>query len=582
MSPGHDKNRGTRIIGKPKHEYDKEAVLVIWEYKDTVHCGHAAMKLKKRDKDFKMQRLDYVSWWPAGFRTEKSEKLANKVQTGKLPPFIGNFLPRTGLNSPAYSMDEVSELGEDKKIAIFLSYFYRAFEGEKDDKDKERLETNLKKILKEIWDEKKEWQKSWKELGFQDEFRNMGEMVKGNKIGILQRQKVEKSPDSRYRGQGPRDVNLVNIKRDINTWDMGKTKEKEGFGKRRFVSQLDHLAKLPDVKIYVPCAHLKRTLKLKNDRLVQFRFVWGLSFDAIRVSWTIFKAEPNPHWDMVTTETNCASAVWNRLMDGHADALLEGKTGDLVKTITRQIYIQPNDIMSLGDSLELALVKLNGQQQIIDVAMQNHYQAVRALAVNRTALGKTDKNNWLPLLESSAWHDVSKTQNVRPQLLRAIDAEVKAFENAGKGMQRAEEGRIIKAIMQDEKLHLDLRKQLAKAKKAKMPDSQIKALEEKSEATRKKMAANFKTITKHRHEKAKHLVKLHNAIFKYVESAQNGDERLPSVLLLAQCVACAFYEATHYNTAITLRPLQHSFVPEVSEEEVDNTEAVIAPLQIIN
>ena len=82
---------------------------------------------------------------------------------------------------------------------------------------------------------------------------------------------------------------------------------------------------------------------------------------------------------------------------------------------------------------------------------------------------------------------------------------------------------------------------------------------------------------KDEHEKAKHLVKLHKAIYKYVEAAQTGDERLPSVLLLGQCVACAFLETMHHGVTITLRPQQHSFVPETADEDIDYKEAVVSP-----
>jgi hypothetical protein len=265
-------------------------------------------------------------------------------------------------------------------------------------------------------------------------------------------------------------------------------------------------------------------------------------------------------------------------MDGYADALLEGNTGDLIEALKREVFIQPNNIIALGDRLELELVRLNAQQGIIDVAMQKNYPRVRTLAMSdKLGLHQPDKNNWPTILQSVLWQDISKTKNIRPQLLRKIDDEVKTFENKSKEIKRDEERKIIKAIMQDDRRYVDLNEELDKARKAKAPAFRIKSLKDKIEYTRKMMTINFKMITKHRHEKVKHLVKLLNAIYKYVEAAKPDDERLPSVLLLAQCVACAFFETMHHGVTITLRPQQHSFVPEIADEDIDYKEAVVSP-----
>jgi hypothetical protein len=210
--------------------------------------------------------------------------------------------------------------------------------------------------------------------------------------------------------------------------------------------------------------------------------------------------------------------------------------------------------------------------------MQKNYPRVRTLAMSdKLGLHQPDKNNWPAILQSVLWQDISKTKNIRPQLLRKIDDEVKTFENKSKEIKRDEERKIIKAIIQDDRRYVDLNEELDKARKGKAPAFRIKSLKDKIEYTRKMMTINFKMITKHRHEKVKHLVKLHNAIYKYVEAAKPDDERLPSVLLLGQCVACAFFETMHHGVTITLRPQQHSFVPEIADENIDYKETVVSP-----
>ena len=555
-----EKDRSTKTIGKLKDEHDKEAVLVIWKFKSISSCGHAALKLKKRDDtDDKVKRLDYISWWPSGgfIDSAKVQKIANK----KLPEQLAYFQPRYGGAHEDYRTDESAELGGSKKIAIFLSYLHRSCNDNPD---------LVEKYLKGAWNKYPKYQIDWESMGFKKDFSNMGDMISQGGIGLGKRQKVLK--DSRYRDPKTRGFNLQKMSDDVREYAFGMV-DKDQMLDEVFKFET---AKLPDVKIYLPCAHLKRIMNPDAVPPVQFRFVWGLSLDAIRLSWRIFKGTPNPQWQMITNEINCASVVWNRLMDGYADALLEGNTGDLIEALKREVFIQPNNIISLGDRLELELVRLNAQQGLIDVATQKHYPKIRELAVS-DKISLQDKDNWLSMLKSSVWHDISKTKNIRPLLLRKIDDEVKTFEDKSKEIKRDEERKIIKAIMQDEKKYLNLNEELDKATQAKAPDFRVKSLKDKIEDTRKKMTTSFKMITKHRHEKAKYLVKLHKAVYQYLESAKTDDERLPSVLLLGQCVACAFFETMHHGVTITLQPQQYLFVPETTEENIDYTDTVVSP-----
>jgi hypothetical protein len=562
-----EKDRSTKTIGKLKDEHEKEAVLVIWKYKSIESCGHAALKLKKMDDaDDKVKRLDYISWWPSGgyIDTEKVQKIVKK----KLPEQLAYFQPRHGGAHKDYRTDESAELGGSKKIAIFLSYLHRACNSE--------LPDLVDKYLKGAWHDYPGYHEEWKTMGFKEDFGNMDDMIKQDGIGLGKRQKLLK--DSRYRDPKSRGFDLGKMREDALEYAMQKMIDKDYDGEDHIQQAFFKFesAKLPDVKIYLPCAHLKRIVNPEAVPPVQFRFVWGLSLDAIRISWRIFKGTPNPQWQMITNEINCASVVWNRLMDGYADALLEGNTGDLIEALKREVFIQPNNIIALGDRLELELVRLNAQQGIIDVATQKHYPKIRDLAVS-DKIALQDKDNWLSMLKSSVWHDISKTKNIRPPSLRKIDDEVKAFEKKSNEIKRDEERRIIKAIMQDDRRYVDLNDELDKARKAKAPAFRIKSLKDKIEYTRKMMTINFKMITKHRHQKVKHLVKLHKAVYQYLESAKTDDERLPSVLLLAQCVACAFFETMHHGVTITLRAQQHSFVPETTEEDIDYKEAVVSP-----
>ena len=550
-----EKDRPTKTIGKLKDEHEKEAVLVIWRYKNIPSCGHAALKLKKLDiTDDKVKRFDYISWWPSSDGYIDTDKL-RKIQKNKLISPLRDFQPRDGGGHENYWTDEDHEMGDDKRIAIFLSYFYQAC-----------YQDNLIKVKSDLeywWYQNPLYHKDWRDMGFEECFRNMESMISQGRIGLGRRQKVMK--DSKFAAPGKREFDLKKIH--------------DAFGNGNLLNATIYsraIGKLPDVKIYLPCAHLKRIVTPDIVPPVQFQFVWGLSLDAIRLSWRIFKDNPNPQWQMITNKTNCSSVVWNRLMDGYADALLEGNTGDLIAALQREIFIQPNNITTLGERLEKALERLNTQQRKIDAAIQKYYPKIRELAMS-DKLALQEKDNWPSMLKSVFWQDISKTKNIRPPSLRKIDDEVKIFEKKSNEIKRDEERRIIKAIMQDEKRYDDFNNELDRAEKAKAPAFRVKSLKDKIEATRGMMSINFKMITKHRNEKAKHLVKLHNSIYTYVESAKNDDERLPSVLLLGQCVACAFFETMHHGVSITLQPQPQMFIPVINEEDVDYKEAVMSP-----
>lgn len=579
-----DRDRPTRTLGLIQNEYDEEIALVIWKYKNIASCGHAALKLKKwDDTDNKVTRLDYISWWPDSNAFIDPVKIEKIERNKLLPHTLRHFQPRGG-GAQDYKQDEYQEMGADKTIAIFLSYLYQASYEDAPDYVTEAFE--------QIWndDDVKKYHEKWRAMGFEKEFCNMGSMINQGRIGLGKRQKLQK--DSIYRDPQTRGFNIGLIKKDVLD---GKLKQAE----------MAKVAKLPDQKIYLPCAYLND----KDNREPPLpRFVWGLSLDAIRLSWRMFKNEPNPQWQMITNTKNCASVVWNRLMDGYADALLQGDTGDLIAKLKREIYIQPNNIIELGEKLEKALAKLNVQQQTLDAAAKKHYPKIYALAAssmiadeckktaerlfnkkgiataiakNRIAYQNEQCNVWPALLNLETWKKISSIEGrIRPLQLKKIDDELNAFQINSDKIDRYEEHRIVESLLQDEKRYLDLNKQLDLAKLSANyfgKSSPFSGLKEKIEVTREMMKINAKVLTNHRHEKVKHLVKLHNAIFKYVESVKDDDERLPSVLFLGQCVACASIEAMHHGAYVILSPEKNSFSSGMIEGVLNYQEAVVSP-----
>ena len=589
IKPTTDMDRSTKQIGKLTDEYDKEVVFVIWKFKGISSCGHAALKLKRLDEqDKKVKNFEYISWWPKSSDLINTDKVQQINRNPVLTP-LRVLQPRMGEGHKDYWTDEEAELSSDKQIAIFLSFLYRACNDERP--------ALVKKYLESYWqgDKKKdgtegEQCRAWRAMGFTENFGNMETMIAQGRIGLGARQKVQKN--TRYVDPVTRKFDtkkiLDDVKRSPTLLEMNQ-------------EYLLKIGKLPDEKIYLPCSYLT----YKTDDGTPYRFVWGLSQDAIRRSWRIFKDTHNPQWIMLTNKINCASVAWNRLMDGYAEELLEGNTGDLISALQRKIYIQPNNIIEIGERLDKALKKLNEQQKKIDEVSNKHYAKIRPLAqggkilkeceaiaeklFNKKGIAKgvqknkiyyeNEKTNlWPPMLQSSFWLDISKTKSMRSSSLRKIDDAVKAFQAVGDKLDRYEEHRLIASILQDEKRYLDLIDELDKALKQKTVILfNVRSIEEKLDAVREMMKVNFVEATKHKREKIKQLIKLHNAIFHYVNSAKDDDERLPSVLFLGQCVACAFAETAHHGVYVLLAALDNSFYPAFFEEILDKQEAVVSP-----
>lgn len=584
-----ERDRPTQRVGfweNRRESSEKEIVLVVWKFKDIGSCGHAALKLRKRNEnDKKFATLDYISWWPKTADFIDTPKLQVINSHKVLAPLI-HFQPKEGEGHKNYLEDETEELSGDKKIAIFLSYIYRAA-------DNTDYEDGIQDLFKRFWSiGKGSNQDEWRAMGFSENFGNMSMMINTGKISLRVRQKMVKG--SRYRDEKTRKFNEQKLRDDFENGNFDEKNMLEGF----------KIVKLPDVKTYLPGAEL--VLK-SSDKKSPYKVIWGLSFDAIRYSWKIFQHNSNPHWQMITNQVNCASVAWNRLMDGYADALLEGKTGDLIAKLQKLIYIQPNNIVEIGERLTKALNRLNEQQAKIDAATQKHYQKIRPLAqsgkmieacetlaekvFNKNGIATKDKkikkneyyylsekgNLWPAMLQYPFWKEISKTNNLRPPALKKVDDALKNFQKDNGKMDRYEEHRLIEGILQHEEKYLSLTDSLSRARDFGKPDFEIKALEEKIDATRETMKFDFNELTKCRHDRVQALVKLHNAIFHYVESAREDDERLPRVLFLGQCAACAFAETMQYGVYVILTSQTDSFYAAPLREIQETTGAIVNP-----
>jgi hypothetical protein len=101
------------------------------------------------------------------------------------------------------------------------------------------------------------------------------------------------------------------------------------------------------------------------------------------------------------------------------------------------------------------------------------------------------------------------------------------------------------------------------------------------ETTRAYLMKNFDYIKAPRQEMARLLVKLQKAVCTCMKSLEDGNPRLPAVLLLGHCAACAFYEAAHLGEYVDLIDPQKdgSFVCLPTHQFIHYSGPIIEPLK---
>ena len=537
--------RPVTTTNRVKIPFAKKLVLVVWIPKYLRgNVGHAALKLKSTDENGDLQRIDYMSWWPEG--------------EGK-----GMVTTRKGTRQ-SYWQDQYSELDKAVRIAIFVSYLYRAYmDIDRDDTpmlpEGTRTRT-LGILLRNVWRKYADGsnvKKRWRGMGFSDDFGNMGELIAAGKVGMKPgRHRLKKGsdyakPDGSFK-YSFLETDGVGFSTDRRAeWAEVSAKE---------------IGRYPDKKVYLPCAHLK-TIEDAAGHLP----VWGLSLDLLRLSWVIFRETRDPKWQMLTNKLNCASVVWNRMLEGFMDAFVTPKGS--VSTLGTAV-IDPNDVASIGESLRRALDRVNERQEQLFKLADDNFAAVRQVM---TAHAIDQPGTWRKMLQLDFWKNLSgRKGHRRPQSLRKIDGIVARYERQRKRIRASEEQRVVEALLVDEKKFMDLKRQHAEARlkvqqiEANRPQDpklgiakrHLDIRDSQEETTRGYMMANFDYLKGPRVEMARELVRLQNAICACTRSLKANNPRRASVILLGLCVGWAFFEAAHLGEYIDFAAPQedHSFL----------------------
>ncbi|MBN1545890.1 MAG: hypothetical protein JW902_04450 [Syntrophaceae bacterium] len=504
--------------------------LVVWVpkyYKANV--GHAAMKIRSTDIKGKTKRLDYISWWPIDDRK-------------------GIFTTRDG-GAHTYQEDKTSEIDLGVRIVLFMVLFYKAYTGIGRDGKPILSEALRKKTLDTLM--QVVWQKyasdkfvmaRWKSMGLTENFGNLGALLAKGKI--RQNPNVQLSKESKFLDKKGI-LDYGNVEYD----GVGFSTTKSTVWMDRLVREI---GKNPNVKFDLPCAHLR---ELKNT--IGHIPVWGLSQDFLRLSWVIFREKRDAEWYMFTNKINCASVVWNRMVDGFMDAFV---------AVPSKPIIEPNGVLAKGRELLASLLEANQRQQYIQTEIDKNIEDVRDLAVEYKF---NYSNNWRKMLTLTFWKQISsRPGHQRPSPLTAIDKLVEKYEREKKKIKPVEEKQVVEAILIDERKYLDFKREvdvtgnkLEQMKKAKMPAPLItqKVAEmhkdirsSQEETTRAYLMKNFDYIKAPRQEMARLLVKIQKAVYTCLKSLEDNNPRRPAVLLLGHCAACAFYEAAHLGEYVDL------------------------------
>jgi len=504
--------------------------LVVWVpkyYKTNV--GHAAMKIRSTDIKGKTKRLDYISWWPIDDRK-------------------GIFTTRDG-GDHTYQEDKISEIDLGIRIVLFMVMFYTAYTGVGRN-DKPYLSETLRKktldtLMQIVW---KKYSSNnnvmarWKQLGLTENFGNLGNLIARGTI--RSNPNIKLSKQSKFLDKDGK-LSYVNVEFDGESFSHTKS----GLWMEKLVREI---GKNPDVKVDLPCAYLQ---ELKNS--IGHIPIWGLSQDFIRLSWVIFREKRNAEWYMFTNKINCASVVWNRMVEGFMDAFV---------AVPNKPIIEPNGVLAKGREILAALLEVNQQQQYIQTEIDKNIEAVRDLVVKHKF---NYSNNWRKMLTLTFWKQISsRPGHKRSSELTAIDKLLEKYEREKQKIKPAEEKRVVEAILIDERKYLDFKREvdlagnkLEQMKMSKTPAQPVKQKitemhkdirNSQEETTRAFLMKNFDYIKEPRQEMARLLVKLQKAVYTCIESLEDNNPRLPTILLLGHCVACAFYEAAHLGEYVDL------------------------------
>ncbi len=572
--------RGNLLQPGEKHQsFDEEATVYVWHEKNVLkpsemNPGHAAMKLTRyNDKEKKNTVVRYISWWPGDGASKKTEAQA-------------------GSRTDSTRTDRVNEMSHDRDLNLILKLQIIRLASQKLPNGIEEF----KELAEIMWGNLT----TRRQIRLRTDFnckKNFSNLAKLGTKPKANQKLLFLGDNSHYTAE-----------------DLAKYVLVMRWGGTDFIDNM-YVVKQPYAKIYIPCSCLPTSIYPLE--VYQCRSAWGLSMDAMNYRFRSFE-DGLRLYKMQAFDDNCIGAVWECMKSGLAQVITPKfrMAKGLVSTLAHFKSLLPSDAIKASIDLSNEILRMSKQQQFLDLRAYEYQKQVDSMANANECFG----GGWRNYVRLSPWwRDMSSAKSTRPLKKVAIDKLVLQYDKNERALNKTNKDIVqdilkleavwetrcrcvldVKKTKEDiDELHSKL-KAVAKSMKGILeiqakfksgsndpelkwwdPDDLIPEMKEKDKKynnlkrsllkLKKKLKSvevhagkalkvweqELKRFEKVRYSRARLLVALHEAIFKYVSThkhskihSSNPSRRYIAAVLLGQFVSWMFCEVAHDNLSI--------------------------------
>ncbi len=388
--------------GERHRSFHEEAVVYVWHEKDVLNPskmrpGHAAMKLSRySNRENKNKMVKYISWWPGDGASKDTEA-------------------QRGSRNTDTRSDRSSEMSGDADVILllklqFIRVQWSKLAGGLDD-FKDLAESQWNQLDQETQDRLKT------KFKCEGNFSNLADLKiqpRSDQKFFYEMDKVE------YRAKAPE---IVALSRARYLTDQNSLIDKM------------EIRKQPYVRVYVPCSCLPAPII--PGEVYLGRSPWGLSIDAMNYKFRSYE-EGFRYYKMKGYNGNCIGAVWECMKSGLAEIITDKfrPAKGFTSTLAHFQSLLPSDAIDASISLSQEIVRLNKQQQYLDLRAYQCREELAALAGKHECFGEA----WHSYVRlSTSWRALSSVSGIRPSSLTPIDKLVDKYEKNERALGKKDE-----------------------------------------------------------------------------------------------------------------------------------------------
>ena len=388
--------------GEKHRSFHEEAVVYVWHEKDVLNPakmrpGHAAMKLSRYSNRInRNQMIRYISWWPGDGASKNTEA-------------------QRGSRNTDTRSDRSSEMSGDADVILLLKLQFIRLQWSKltgglDD---------FKDLAESQWDQLSKEDKDRLKAKFncQDNFANLADLS------------IKLRSDQKFFYE------MNDMEHNASLPEIGELSRARYLADPQSLIGKMEIRKQPYVRVYVPCSCLPASII--PGEVYLGRSPWGLSLDAMNYKFRSYE-EGFRNYKMKGFDGNCIGAVWECMKSGLAEIISEKfrPAKGLISTIAHFQSLLPSDAINASIALSQEIVRLNKQQQYLDLRAYQCREGLAALAEKNKCFGEAWRN-YVRL--SALWRALSSVSGIRPSSLAPIDKLVDKYEKNERALGKKDE-----------------------------------------------------------------------------------------------------------------------------------------------